>query len=172
MYAMLIKEPSVRHLLRMTPAIQAFGPPREITESLHRVIGIIRADSSTDEEGLLTGAIKLLCHISALLQDASLGNAAAEACIERLFIDQQREKVIEAIHRLLECSAAEPDKTATRLFLSRKLEQVCCAINHADLHAEIVAWIEKLKVINPELNCALGRALAIAKIGASRSVTA
>ena len=53
LYEVLMKEPSVDHLLRMTPAIQAFGPPREIIESLHKVIGIIRANSSADDDGFL-----------------------------------------------------------------------------------------------------------------------
>jgi hypothetical protein len=172
LYAVLMREPSVEHLLRLTPVIQVFGPPREITESLHKIIGIIRADSSADEEGRLTIAIKLLSHVSALLQDAELANAVAEACVERLAIHQQRETVIEAIYRVVECSAAETDKTARHLFLARKLDQVCYMITNPELLAEIVAWIEQLKLICPELNCALGRALAIAKLGASRSVTA
>ena len=167
LYAVLMREPSVDHLLRLTPAIQMFGPPREITESFHKVIGIIRADSSADEEGRLANAIKLLSHVAALLQDTKLANAVAEACVERLAMDERRETVIEAIHRLLECSAAETDKAAVRLFLSRMLEQVCYTITKAELLAEIAAWIKELKLISPELNCALGRALAIAELGAS-----
>jgi hypothetical protein len=168
-YEALIREPSVDHLLRMTAAIQTLGPPREITESLHRVIGIIRADSSADEEGLLASAIKLLSHVAALLQDTKLANAVAEACIERLAIDEKRESVMEAIYCLLECSAAETDKAAARLFLSRKLEQVCYTIAKPELLAEIVGWIEELKVVSPELKSALGRSLGIAKLGASRA---
>jgi hypothetical protein len=172
LYEVLMREPSVDHLLRMTPAIQAFGPPREITESVHKIIGIIRADSSADEEGLLANALKPLSHIAALLQDARLANAVAEACIERLAMDERRETVIEAIYRLLECSAAETDKAAARLFLSRKLEQVCYTITKPELLAEIAAWIEELKLISPELKCALGRALAIAKLGAAMPAAA
>src|SRR5262249_14749624 len=112
--------------------------------------------------------LKVLSHVAALLQDTRLANAVAEACVERLAMDERRETVIEAIHRLLECSAAETDKAAARLFLSRMLEQVCYTITKTELLAEIAAWIEELKVISPELNCSLGRALAIAKLGASR----
>jgi hypothetical protein len=166
LYEVLMREPSIEHLLRTTPAIQAFGPPREITESLYKVIGIVRADSSADDDGFLANAIKLLSHVAALLQDTGLANAVAEACIERLAIDQRRETVIEAIHRLLECSAADTDSAGARLFLSRKLEQICYTITKAELLAEAVAWIEELKLISPELKCALGRALAIAKLGA------
>ena len=172
LYEVLMREPSVDHLLRMTLAIQTFGAPREITESLHKVIGIIRADSSADEAGLLANAIKVLSHVTALLQDTTLANAVAEACIERLAIDQRRETVMEAIYRLLECSAAETDQAAGCLFLSRKLEQICFTITKPELLAEIVAWIEQLKLISPELKCALGRALAIAKLGASGSAVA
>jgi hypothetical protein len=172
LYEVLMKEPSIERLLRTTPAIHAFGPPREITESLHKVIGIIRANSSADDDGFLTTAIKLLSHVAALLQDTGLANAVAEACIERLAIDQQRQATIEAIYRLLECSAADTDRAAARLFLSRKLEQICYTITKPELLAEVVAWIEELKLISPELKCALGRALAIAKLGASRSAAA
>jgi hypothetical protein len=172
LYEVLMKEPSIEHLLRTTPAIQAFGPPREITESLHKVTGIIRGNSSTDDDGFLTTAIKVLSHVAALLQDTGLANAVAEACIERLAIDQRRQTTIEAIHRLLECSAAETDKIAGRLFLSRKLEQLCYTITEPDLLAEIAACIQQLKLICPEMNCVLGRALAIAKLGASRSAAA
>ncbi|MBI2753579.1 MAG: hypothetical protein HYX46_08730 [Betaproteobacteria bacterium] len=172
LYAVLMREPSLDNMLRMTPAIHAFGPPREITQSLHKVIAIIRADSSTDEEGLLANGIKLLSHIAALLQDTRLANAVAEACLERLAMNERPETVIETIYRLLECSAAETDEAAARLFLSRNLEQLCYTIAKAELLAEIAAWIEELKLISPELNCALGRALAIAKLGASRSAAA
>jgi hypothetical protein len=171
LYAVLMIDPSVDNLLRMAPAIHALGTPREITETLHKVTSIIRADSSADEKGLLANAIKLLSHIAAVLQDTKLANAVAEACVERLAIDERRETVIEAIYRLVECSAGETDKSAAHHFLSRKLEQVCYTITKSELLAEIAAWIEKLKVVSPELNSTLGRALAIAKLGASRSAT-
>jgi hypothetical protein len=172
LYETLMREPSIDHLLRMTPAIQAFGPPREIAESLHKVIGIIRADSSVDEEGAITNAIELLSHVAAVLQDTDLANAVSEACIERLAMDERRKTVIEAIYRLVECSAAETDSAAARLFLSRKLEQVCYTITKPELLAEIAAWIEELKLISPDLKHGLGRALAIAKLGASRPAAA
>jgi hypothetical protein len=172
LYAELMKEPSVDHLLRMTPAIHMFGPPPEITETMHKLIGIIRAASSADEDGRMASAIGLLSHVAALLRDTNLGNAVAETCIERIAMDERRETVLEAVHRLIECSAAETENAAARLFLSRKLEQVCYTIRKPELLAEIVASTEQLKLISPELNCALGRALAIAKLGAFRSAAA
>jgi hypothetical protein len=172
LYEVLMKEPSIEHLLRITPAIHAFGPPREIIESLHKVVGIIRSNSSADDNGSVTTAIKVLSHVAALLQDTGLANAVAEACIERIAMDETHETVIEAIHRLIECSAAETENAVARLFLARKLEQVCYTITKPELLSETVAWIEELKLISPELKCVLGRALAIAKLGASRSSAA
>lgn len=172
LYDAFIREPSVDQLLTITPAIHVFGPPREIIESLHKIVSIIRTDSLGDEEGALTIAIKLLSHTAVLLQDVKLANAVAEVCIERLAVDQQRATVVEVLYRLLECAAAETDKVAWRLFLSRKLDQVGYMITNRELLAEVVTWIEKLKLINPELNCGLGRALSIAKLGASGSTAA
>ena len=172
LYEVLMKEPSIENLLSTAPAIQMFGPPCEITASLHKVVGIIRGNSSADDDGFQKTAIKVLSHVAALLQDTSLANAVAEACIERLAIDQGRQRTIEVIHHLLECSAAETDKVARRLFLSRKLEQICYTITKPELLAEIAGCIEELKLISPDLKFALGRALAIAKLGASRSAVA
>lgn len=172
LYAELMKEPSLDHLLRMTPAIHVFGPPPEITEAMHKLIGIIRADSSADEDGRVTSAIELLSHVAALLRDTNLANAVAETCIERIAIDERRETAVEAVHRLIECSAAETESAAARIFLSRKLEQLCYTIKKRELLTEIIASIEQLKLISPELNCGLGRALAIAKLGTSRSAVA
>jgi hypothetical protein len=172
LYAELMKEPSLDYLLRMTPAIHMFGPPFEITETMHKLIGNIRADSSADKDGRKASAIELLSHVAALLRDTNLANAVAETCIERIAMDERRETVVDTVHRLIECSAAETENAAARLFLSRKLEQLCYTIKKPELLAEIVASIEQLKLISPELNCALGRALAIAKLGASRSAVA
>jgi hypothetical protein len=172
LYAELMKEPSLDHLLRMRPAIHVFGPPPEVTETMHKLIGVIRADSSADEDGRVASAIGLLSHVAALLRDTNLANAVAETCIERIAMDDRRETVVEAVHRLIECSAAETENAAGRLFLSRKLEQVCYTIRKPELLAEIIASMEQLKLISRDLDCVLGRALAIAKLGASRSAAA
>ncbi|MGK9235954.1 hypothetical protein KXS07_29570 [Inquilinus limosus] len=166
LYEELMQEPTVDHLLRMKLAIPAFGPPREIVESLHKLVGIIRADSSADPERRLADALTLLGHVAALLQDTSLANAVAEAYIERLIIEERQETAIEAIYRFLECSAAEIDKAAANSFFSRKLEQLCHTIKNPELLAEVAAWIGELKLVNPELKFTVGRALAIAKLGA------
>jgi len=172
LYEAFMREPTIDSLIELTPVIQSFGPPHEIIDSFYKVIGIIRADSSRDEEGLVANVIKLLSHVAALLQDTKLANAVAEACIERLAVDERPETVIEAIYRLLECSAAETDKIASSQFLSRMLEHVCYTITKPELLPGIAAMIEELKLVSPELKCALGRALAIARLGASRSVAA
>ncbi|WP_155888549.1 hypothetical protein [Inquilinus limosus] len=166
LYEELMQEPTVDHLLSMRLAIPAFGPPREIVESLHKLVGIIRSDSSADPEGRLADALTLLGHVAALLQDTTLANAVAEACIERLVIEERRETAIEAIYRFLECSAAEAERVAANSFLSRKLEQLCYTIKNPELLAEVATWIGELKLVSPELRFTVGRALAIAKLGA------
>jgi hypothetical protein len=171
-YRQIIDIPTVEHLLMLTPAIQAFGPPREIVPSLYKVVATIRADSSDDEDGRIPNALRLLAQVAALLEEPKLADAVAEACIERLAIREDRENIIETIHRLIECSAAEQDRELSRVSLARRLEQLGYIVRNGALLAEIADWIDELKIVNPTVKCSLGRALAIARLGATRSAPA
>jgi hypothetical protein len=166
-YQKLISEPSIGNLLILTPAIIAFGVPPEAYESLHMVVANIRRDSSQGDDEVVLNALKLLAHIATMLQNVKLADAVAEACIERLALNEQRQTLVETIYRLVECAGADQNRDNATASLARRLEQVSYIVRNEELLAEIAELLQSLKLINTSLETKLGRAIAMAKLGRS-----
>src|SRR5262249_16742909 len=93
-YWRLIKEPSVDHLLVMTPAIHRYGFPPEARASLDAIVSIIRRNSAALDDEVTLKALKLIAHVAVMTHDRKLADAVAEASIERLPLLTSRQTVL------------------------------------------------------------------------------
>ena len=168
-YEQLIKEPTVDRLLLLTPAIHSFGFPPEALDSLYAVIASIRREPYKDGRELSQNALKLIAHLAVLEQDVRLADAVAEACIERLVFIDEREPTHETVYRLIECAAADQDRERATSTLVRRLEQVANIVRNGALLSELADLFEVLKIINSSMSQRLGRAIALAKLGAAKN---
>jgi hypothetical protein len=168
-YEQLIKEPTVDQLLLLTPAIHSFGFPPEALDSLYAVIASIRREPYKDGREFRDSALKLIAHISVLEQDVRLADAVAQACIERLAFIDERQPTHETVYRLIECAAADQDRERAMSTLARRLEQVANIVRDGAFLGELADLFEVLKIINSSMSQRLGRAIALAKLGAARN---
>ena len=171
-YARLMSNPNVENLLLLTPAIHAFGFPPEALESLHAVLGYIRRHANGEDDDLVLNALKLLAQIAVMASNVKLADAVANACMERLPEAKQRPKLLELIFRLVECAAADPDRIGAKSTLASRIEQACYIFPGGPLSTDVIDLLELLKIIDPLMEQRLGRALALATLGASRASAA
>jgi hypothetical protein len=164
----LINEKSLDMLLRLTPAIWAFGFPTEARASLDGVISAIRRNTPAIEEELVLAGVKLLSHIAVATKDRRLADSVIETLMERVPIMQSRSSTLEAAYRFVECRAADTHEGNAATSLARRLEQFAFLVPNESLLPEIANLLETIKMIDPALECRLGRAMAVAKLGASK----
>jgi hypothetical protein len=166
-YRRLEAGPSLENLLILTPAIHAFGFPIETRESLQKVIGVLRR-SPHEARNITQASLTLLAHIAALANDVNLADGVAEICIEQIASADGRKALLEAMLRIIECAAANPDSSASRTTLLRRLEQAAFLVPVGLLAADLQSLLEVLKSVNLPLRQRLGRALALVSLGVSR----
>jgi hypothetical protein len=65
---------------------------------------------------------------------------------------------------------ADADRDNAKIVLARRLEELGFLVRDRSLLTEVAAYIELLKTIDAGLLTRMGRALAMAKLGTSRSV--
>jgi hypothetical protein len=164
----LINEKSLDTLLQLTLAIFAFGFPTEARASLDGVISSIRRNAPPIEEDLVLAGVRLLSHIAVTTKDRKLADSIAETLMERVPIIQSRSSTLEAAYRFVECRAADTDGGNAATSLARRLEQFAFLVPNESLLPEVPNLLETIKMIDPTLECRLGRAMAVAKLGASK----
>jgi hypothetical protein len=164
----LMNEKSLDTLLQLTPAIWAFGFPAEARPSLDGVISIIRRNAPPIEEELVLAGVKLISHIAVTTKDRKLADSVVEALMERVPIIQSRPSTLEAAYRFVECRGADTDAANATTALARRLEQFAFLVPSESSLPEVVNLLETIKMIDPSLECRLGRAMAIAKLGSSK----
>jgi hypothetical protein len=109
----------------------------------------------------------MVAHVAVVQQNVKLADAVAEASIEHLAIVNDRQAALEAIYRLIECAGADPDQPRGKGLLAKRLEQVAFIVKDRSLLVEIGEYLDTLKLIDPALEERLGRAMAMAKLGAN-----
>jgi hypothetical protein len=88
--------------------------------------------------------------------------------MERVPIIQSRPSTLEAAYRFVECRGADTDAANATTALARRLEQFAFLVPSESSLPEVVNLLETIKMIDPSLECRLGRAMAVAKLGASK----
>jgi hypothetical protein len=166
-YRQLETEPSLENLFILTPVIHAFGFPVETREGLQKVIGVLRRSPHEARE-ITQAALTLLAHIAALANDVNLANGVAEICIEQIASADGGKALLEAMLRIIECGAADPDRSASQATLLRRLEQAAFLVPVGPLVTDLQSLLAVLKSVNLPLRQRLGRALALVNLGVSR----
>ncbi len=76
---LVLGEPSIDNLLRITSLVEAVGVPDGIGAALLRIIEQIRSGANIIDPDVLHAALTMLAHIATLTKDASLADAISEA---------------------------------------------------------------------------------------------
>jgi hypothetical protein len=163
-YRRLEIDPSFDNLVILTPAIHAFGFPVETRESLQSIVGLLRRTANPDRE-LVQSILTLLAHIAALANDIKLADGVAEICIEQIADAKDRRAVVESTFRIIECAAADQDRSTAQTTLLRRLEQAAFVVPPGQLAGDLLGLLQVLKDVNPSMRQRLGRALALADLG-------
>jgi hypothetical protein len=159
-------------LLRLTPALQAYGVPEGVNISARQVVAQIRNGTDGLDDPVVQAALSLLGHIAILAKDTDLADAVAETCVEMVLAGKEQRSLYEAVFRLVECAAANPDREAARSVLAKRLELLAFRLPVSERMTSYVWLLEVLRKVMPEIAPLLGRAVAAAKLGVPRGAAA
>lgn len=171
LYRKLANEPRSDQFLMLSAPTFIFGfPPEAYADALKVVLDLRRQPESLDDPKVQNILI-LGAHIAAQATDLALADAVAETCIEKVRLAQERQSVTEAVFRLVECTAANPDRIPGRLILAQRLETLAFILPAPETLADLEDLLETLKQVESEMAPLLGRAVAAARLGKHRSGT-
>jgi hypothetical protein len=168
----LANEPSVNRLLSISPIIEAFGFPNEATDDVEKVLSSIRAMALDTDDRSVVFALSVLAHIAVLTESGALADSISEVCLERARRTKSSRSIFEIACHLVECTAVIKDRAEASRTLARRLEILAFVIPASEAADGLVATIEMLKRIQPELAPLLGRALATARLASPRVAAA
>jgi hypothetical protein len=166
-YGKLSREPSIDMLLRLTPALRAYGVPEGVNISARQVVAQIRNGTDGLDDPIVQAGLSLLAHIAILAKYTDLANAVAETCIEMVLGGKEQRSLYEAVFRLVECASANPDREAARNVLAKRLELLAFRLPVSERIASYLALLQVLRKVMPEIAALLGRAVAAAKLAAA-----
>lgn len=172
LYGKFAEEPTPDHFLILAAAVHMYGFPPEVRGDALKVQNGLQGQPGSLDDREVQDVLILGAHIAAQASDLALADAVAETCIEKVHLAKERQSTAEAVFRLVECAAANPDCTAARPILAQRLETLAFILPTPDMLADLVDLLESLKQVAPEMAPLLGRAVATAKLGKHRSVAA
>jgi hypothetical protein len=111
-------------------------------------------------------------HLAVLANDTELSDLVAGTWLDRARIGLNREALHEAVFRLIECAAANPDRVAARNALAQRLETLAFILPPTELSADLVDLLESLEHVDTDMAGLLGRAVHTAKLALPRSAAA
>jgi hypothetical protein len=160
----VVDEPTVENLFRLPPFIEVLSVPAGATAGAHKVlIEIQKGVVGLDDESIQI-ALKVAARIAVLASDTSLADAVAVTCLAKAQSITRAEILMDIVLRLAECAAADSDARKARETLANRLEQLSFLIPAAPFAAELVALLEALQRVDPELAPLLGRAVSAARL--------
>jgi hypothetical protein len=159
-------------LLRLTPALQAYGVPEGANISARQVVAQIRNGPDGLDDPIVQAALALSAHIAILAKDTGLADAVAETCIAMVLGGKEQRSLYEAVFRLVECASANPDREIARSVLAKRLELLAFRLPVSERMSSFVALLQVLRKVMPDIAALLGRAVAAAKLGAPRGAAA
>jgi hypothetical protein len=165
----LANNPSVNTLLSISPFIEAFGFPNEAAGDAEKVLASIREAQPDEDDKSIVLALSVLAYIAVLGENVALADGIAEVCLERARRTKKQGHIFEIACRLIECTAVTKDRAEATRTLARRLEILSSIVPASEAAEGLVATIEMLKRIQPEMAPLLGRALAAARLGSPRA---
>ncbi len=172
LYRRLADQPTTDHFMRLFGAIQVFGFPPEARDDTLKAVEALRSQTESLDDWRMQIALALAAHIAAQYKDVEFADTVAEVCLQKVHLAKERQTITEAVCRLVECAAANPDRSAAWSILTQRLETLALILPEADMLAKLVELLESLKEVEPAMTSLLGRALAAARLGGYRLVAA
>lgn len=163
-YSGLAGQQTVNYLVRMTPLIFTFGFPAELNDKVLALMEALRRDASTLEDQNVQMALATATHIAVQGQNTDLADAVANVYFEKANSVTDAWTAVEAMFRLVECAAADPNRVQARSTLTRRLENLALILPRPVL-PQFLDGIEVVQSLGDDLAVGLGRARAAARLG-------
>jgi hypothetical protein len=173
-YERFVKEPSVENLLVLTPFIHAYGVPNGISDAVRKVMDEMRNrhDDEDERDDVAFAVFTLASQVAAITRDVELADAIADTAVELIFAEQESRLVQQMFFRLVECSAANPDRETAWTALATRLEFLALRLPVSEAMVTLYTLLRSLRIVEPRLTVRLGRAVAAAKLAAFRAMAA
>jgi hypothetical protein len=166
-YRRLEEQPSAENLLVLTPWVETLVLPPAISDGVHKALEVIRKDAERADAEVIQAALSLAAHVAVLSADVPLADAVAETYLQRLRTMKGQLPVADAVLRLVECAAADPDRVRARDVLAKRLERLSFALPTGTPAQELIAALEVMQRLDGELAPLIGRAMHAARLAAS-----
>lgn len=160
------EEPSPKNLARLTPFIEILGVPQGIVDAVRRCVLEIQKGAAGLEDNTIQAALSTAARVAVLARDASLADVLADTCFDKVRSISSTDRNPEVVLRLLECAATEADRSKARETLGSRLERLSFVIPVGPFALELVAMLESLQRLDPDLAPRLGRAIHAARLAA------
>ncbi len=171
LYADFAREPTIGNFLYFVPVVYAFGFATGARQSVLEVVKSLRTDFSVTAPDHTQAALDLAALIAAQNRDVELADATAAVALEWLALAKDSDRVLPAAAVILECAGAYIDRKEALRLLARRLENLAFVAPPGMLD-EALDVFRILQSINEDLSPLLGRAVATARLGASRTAGA
>jgi hypothetical protein len=167
-YRTFMAEPDTEKFVRLTTLVHAFVPPRDIETTVIELVRSLLRPGSKKETQYNWMALALAGHIAMLWQSTDLAVAVAETTITLVRRGDELDAG-EAFTRLMECNAALADRDEASAALAGHLEALSFAVKSPGQLSNLLDLMSALRRFDSTLALPLGRAVAIAELGAKRA---
>ena len=158
----------VKDFVAATALVNVLSAPSDLEALAIQIVRKLGQYKTIDDRGLERAALALAAYIAALLRSEALADAAAEATFSLLELGDEFLQLPEAVMRLLECNSAYRDRTHASLKLAGQLEALAFGADDTDDLSRLLSFVRSLQAVDPNLEGYLGKAIAIADLGAGR----
>jgi hypothetical protein len=162
-----ISDPDIDTLLMIAPIIQSHGFPEEAGDAVLKVVDLIRRSPVTLDDATIQATLSVVAHVAVKCLNASLGDAVARVCLDKLREIKSRNPMLDGTFRLLECAGAYADRDSGHAAFSRWLEELARVLP-VDLMPDLDSLLDAITRASPELALKLGRARAVVHLGLAR----
>jgi len=127
----------------------------------------IRNEPSDMDNREVQIAITIAAYVAVQINDTELADLAADVCLEKTAAASDFRSVMDGMCRLIQFASADADANRGNRALARRLENLAFSIRSAELLTAFADTLEVIKRAAPYLSLLLGRASAVARLGAS-----
>lgn len=166
LYRKFVDNPSLDNFLASEPLFVSFGTPPESLTALLQVVSDLRQIPMKWDDKKVQHAIALAVYVAAQVKDRSLADAIAEHLIESASTIGEERVAGELSFRLLECAAADSDRSNSHRVLANRLEAVAYLLmpNQVPYVHDLLLILAKIDLGLAQL---LGKAIATARMASS-----
>lgn len=155
---------TIEKFLRLTNIVYMLGLEPSAHNAAMDAVQLLRTEAKPVEPDLAHAVLSLAAYAAAQNSDATLSDSVAQACIERMVVASDKERMLHSVITLLECAAANNDEEKANPALAQRLESLAFVAPSTAL-PELLDLLRTLQKLNNKLAPALGRAVATASLG-------